>query len=675
MLSTIEQVLFVVLIILSAAMTWRSFGAVHRIIIQGRGPFPTWANVRDRLTGAARQWLLEPDIWRTRRMTSLIHFGLALAFVFFFVVNFSDFYFGFTGRRLYGDSRLGNTYRLFTDFISVAVLTAMVYFVLRRFITHRRLFEVRENIPLMDAVRRGGPAKDSLLVAGFILLHVGARLVGESFMLAYSAPQASQPIGSTLSRLWVVWSADALVLGMHASWWLSIGLILLFLPYFPFTKHFHLIMSGVNFLTKPQRSAVGSLDVINFNEIRAAEDERRLGASALTDLPFTQLVDAYACIMCNRCQDICPAYASGSDLSPAAVEINKAYHLRELQRHAGADPLPATPLLAFATNVSALWACTACMACIDICPVGAEPMLDLMEMRRERVLRADAYPQELQHVYTGMSSSGNPWHLPSGNRMAWAKGLEVPTCDELPEADILWWVGCASAYERRAKETARAFAQLLHAAHVSFAVLGERERCTGDGARRTGNEYLFQQLAAYNIETLNQVQPKRIVTTCPHCLHTLGTEYRQLGGHYEVVHHTQFLHELMADGRLQLSPKSGDKTSTYHDPCYLSRAHGIIEPPRELLAHTTASSQEMTRHGTNTFCCGAGGGQVWVEQAEGTTRINRMRYDEACATNADIVATACPFCQSMLTDAQQERHGGPVVKDIAQLLLEQMEGS
>ncbi len=364
---------------------------------------------------------------------------------------------------------MGDLYRLAADLASVAVLAGMVYFLLRRFVFDKKTLLYRENILLLESVRDGGPRRDSLIVGGFILLHVGFRLTGESFHIALQGADPYQPFATGLSGLWAAWSEPALVAGQHLSWWLAIGLILLFIPYFPYTKHFHLIMSGANFLTKPQRTSPGALDPIDFED----ESVEEFGVARIEELPWTHLVDAYACIMCNRCQDACPAYVTGKELSPAALEVNKRYYLNAHLEELAAGAPSERPLIDYAISESAVWACTACGACVDICPVGNEPMFDIMYLRRRQVLMENAFPDQLQQAYRGMERNGNPWNLSAGDRMAWAGGLAVPTIEENPDPDILWWVGCAPAYDPRARETARAFAQVLHAAGVDFAVLGD----------------------------------------------------------------------------------------------------------------------------------------------------------------------------------------------------------
>lgn len=296
-------------------------------------------------------------------------------------------------------------------------------------------------------------------------------------------------------------------------------------------------------------------------------------------------------------------------------------------------------------------------------------MRDILEIRQNLVLMENEFPEQLQTAYRGMERAANPWNIPSEERMKWAEGINVPTIQQNPEPEILWWVGCAAATDPRAQETARAFAKVLNAADVNFAVLGTQEQCTGDAARRSGNEYLFNELASSNVETLNQVKVQRIVAACPHCLHTLKTEYPAFGGEYEVVHHTEYIQELITSGRLQSNGDERLENVTFHDPCYLGRQNGIVAAPREALGLVDIQIEEMQRSGNNSFCCGAGGAQFWKEEEPGNERVSADRIREAEATGADTLAVGCPFCMMMLSDASRN---GMQVRDVAEIVAERV---
>ncbi len=443
-------------------------------------------------------------------------------------------------------------------------------------------------------------------------------------------------------------------------------------PTFPYTKHLHLIIAPINFLTRPRRTSLGEMEKLDFED----ESRDQFGANKLEDLDRTNLLDAFACIMCNRCQDVCPAYVTGKELSPSALEVNKRFLIKDQMHELAAGAPSAHPLMGFALSESAAWACTSCGACIDICPVGNEPMFDILSIRQDAVLTQGEFPAELQGAFNGMERQGNPWGNPRGDRFRWATDLDVPTVDDNPNFDVLYWVGCAPSYDPRAQLTARAFVKVMQAAGVNFAVLGERENCTGNSARRAGNEYLYQELASGNVETINEVfgtKRRRIATTCPHCFHNLGKEYQQFGGDYEVVHHTELIDELISDGKLPKSAHPQNQPNvTFHDPCYLGRHNGVIDAPRDSLKSAGVNLIEMPNHGKNSFCCGAGGAQFWKEEEAGDQAVNVTRYEEAAATGAEIVATGCPFCMQMFETAKSTTGGELVVKDVAELIAERL---
>ncbi len=420
----------------------------------------------------------------------------------------------------------------------------------------------------------------------------------------------------------------------------------------------------------PLRDAAG--EPLDLTAVEDLPEDARLGIGAVEDLPWKGLLDAATCTECGRCQDQCPAWATGKPLSPKLVMLAlrdqaaaTAPYVRAARATGASDEAKADPHLGIDLVASGvidpdvLWSCTTCGACVQQCPVDIEHVDTIVDIRRYQTLMESAFPAELGGTFTKMERRGNPWGLPARQRLDWAKGLDfdVPVVgvdvESAADVDWLFWVGCAGAFEDRAKKTTRAVAELLHAADVRFAVLGDGETCTGDPARRAGNEALYQMLAAQNVETLNEVGAQRIVVTCAHCFNTISREYPAMGGRYDVVHHTQLLDRLVGEGRLRFAPGTGDDgtgtTVTYHDPCYLGRHNQVYEPPRELLAAAGVTVAEMPRNRETSFCCGAGGARMWMEETIGE-RIGTVRAAEAVATGASAIATACPFCTVMLND-------------------------
>ncbi|TFH32287.1 MAG: (Fe-S)-binding protein, partial [Anaerolineales bacterium] len=650
----------------SLSLAARAVVRISRSIARGQGR-PDWSRIPTRLIRVLLQTTSFAPVFRDRRWVSLLHGMVGWGFIFYLLVNLGDFIQAWIpGFVFLGEGTLGGLYRLGADILSVAILLGMLGLLVRRFFLKTPELNIRTTT-LLSPKARTGIRRDSAIVGIFILIHVGARFLGESFHLSLAGLDPWQPVASVLARAWMGATIGSLTVARHASWWASIGGIVVFLPYFLYSKHIHLFFAPINYLLHPERTSMGALDSLDFDD----QSVEQFGAERIEHLSWKGILDAYACIMCNRCQDACPAYQTGKVLSPSALEINKRYFLNAEGAQFATGASSSQTLIEFALPVEAVWGCTTCGACIEVCPVGNEPMRDILEMRRHQVLMANDFPEQLQTAFRGMERSANPWNIPPEKRLDWAEGLSIPTIAEKPDAEYLWWVGCAPSTDPMAQKTARAFATLLQSAQVDFAVLGSEERCTGDSARRSGNEYLFFELANANVETLNAINPRTIITTCPHCLHTLMNEYPEFGGHYHVIHHTELLQSLIEEGRLPLQTGFEDQGLTFHDPCYLGRQNDILEAPRAALAALEIPMVEMPRAGRDSFCCGAGGSQMWKEEEAGERRVSEVRYDEAKATGQKTLAVGCPFCKIMLSDAAGSQ-AEMEIKDVAEILAERL---
>lgn len=671
MLTDVEKMLFIMLALLAIGATYSGFVEMYQIINRGQGQLH-FSNFFRRAWNALVIYLSQRTTLKTRRMTSLLHWGIVLGFTYYFLINALDLLIGFIPgfeASLVNAGVVYDGYRFIADILSVAVLVGMTYFILRRlYLPNKKDLTYHDNVLLHSKVKAGSITRDSLIVGVFMMIHVGARFLGESVVVAQHGADIFMPFATMVSPVWSGLNTDALEMMRHLAWWLAFGSILLFTPYFPFTKHAHLFMAPLNYLTRPKRTSLGEMSPLDFED----EEIEQFGVHTLEDLHKTHIFDGFACIMCNRCQDVCPAYVTGKELSPSALEVNKRFSMKDHWTALANGEESDWSLMGTVISESAVWACTSCGACIDICPVGNEPMFDILNIRRDAVLMQSDFPNELQGAFNGMERQGNPWQI-AEDRTQWTEGLNipVPTVAENPDFDVLYWTGCAVSYDPRAQQTARALVKVLHAAGVSFAILGDDENCTGDVARRAGNEYLYFEMASANVETLNNVNPKRIVVTCPHCFHNIGKEYHQFGGEYEVVHHTELIEELIQAKKLPrtVDPKQWSNV-TFHDPCYLGRHNDIVDAPRNVLSANSIPTIEMPRNKKNSFCCGAGGAQFWKEEEHGDQKVNLARYEEAKATGADTMAVGCPFCMRMFEDASNEVGDGPQVMDIVEIIAQ-----
>jgi Fe-S oxidoreductase len=462
------------------------------------------------------------------------------------------------------------------------------------------------------------------------------------------------------------------------------------------SKHMHIFVSEPNVLFSRRPKALGPLGTTPDLDPEKMTEDTVFGTGQIAHLTWKQRLDLLSCTECGRCQDQCPAWATDKPLSPKLVIMDLRDHLfasapellKDGDGEPGADSVAAKPLVPDVIEDDVLWSCTTCGACVEQCPVDIEHVDTIVDMRRYEVLMEARFPTEAGTMLRNIENQGDPWGLGTSHRLDWTEslGFDIPVVrDTVPDdVEYLFWVGCAGALDERARKTTQAIARLLHEAGVSFAVLGPKESCTGDPARRLGNEYLYQTQAQANIETLQAAGVKKVVASCPHCFNSISREYPALGGDFDVMHHTQLLEKLLADAKLQPAPVLGSAAArkvTYHDPCYLGRHNEVYDEPRNILHHVPGVEvTEMHRHRRTGFCCGAGGARMWVEERIGK-RINIERTDEALATGADVVSTACPYCLIMLDDATKGRQAEGTVSesvrvlDVAQVLEQSLAAS
>jgi Fe-S oxidoreductase len=476
-------------------------------------------------------------------------------------------------------------------------------------------------------------------------------------------------------------------------WWAHVVILLAFLNYLLYSKHSHILaaLPNIYFRKLGQRGILPKLNM-------EADDMAATGVvQGFADFTWKSLLDGFACTECARCTNACPAYNTGKPLSPMQVIHDVRDDLRtrmpdrgpldvlldKFQHGAGAAADTVQPLIGGRTSEDVLWACTTCGACQEVCPVFIDHPEKIIQMRQNLVLVQEKVPPDLARTFTNLERNGNPWGIGADKRMDWADGLGVPTLDDHPDAEYLLWVGCAGAFDDRIKKQTRALVEVMREGGVDFAVLGLEEGCTGDPARRSGNEMLYQMQAQQNVEAMNGKKVKKVVTACPHCLHTIKNEYPQLGGNFEVRHHTQLIRELVDSGKIEMDAVAnaakadgGPGKLTFHDPCYLGRWNGEYDAPRAALDALPGGRDarvELPRNKEHGFCCGAGGGRMWMEEKIGT-RVNHNRTDEILASGVDTVATACPFCTIMLRDGVQDRNAGERVQvlNVSELVAKSM---
>ena len=502
-----------------------------------------------------------------------------------------------------------------------------------------------------------------------------------------------RPISTGLGALFTGVNINALHVAHDISWWMHALLVLGFLNFLPYSKHLHVVSSLIN-VWFSNTSGPGQPGAMRFMDLDAEVEQ--FGATDVDHLTWKNLLDGYSCTECGRCTAACPANLTGKPLSPRKIVVDTRRRLMEkAPLLAGELDVPGSAALfvdaeggkAALGNVlldnylteDELWACTSCRACVTECPVSIDPLDIINELRRGLVLNEGRFPEEVQPTFESLETNASPWAFSPADRAQWSEGLNIPTYAEVfaqgKRPDILFWVGCMGSFDDRAKKITVAFARILQAAKIDFAILGQEETCHGDPARRLGNEYLYQTLAKATIETLDRYEVKTIVTFCPHCFHQMGNEFPQLGGNYEVIHHSTYIERLLNANLIPLNTDHGRTlTMTYHDSCYLGRYNDVYSAPRETLkrALPVLKLVEPARTESRGLCCGAGGGRMFVDEKIGK-RINVERTEELVATGAEVIAVACPFCMTMMTDGVAKLAKDVAVMDISEVVAGQLQ--
>ena len=643
---------------------------MFKVILAGTNPI-IWTDVIKNWNAGLIAFISQKTLFKTRPVVGFIHALVAWGFTLYLLVNIIDVLYGFIPNfKFLPNSITGDIYRLFVDTFSILVLLGVFYFLARRFIIQEDRLTIKDPVLLSDRAK-AGMKFDSFIVGAFIIIHIGSRFLSASFEIAIHGADWSQPAANIVATLWSTLSPNTLTIAEHVTWWLALGLILLFLPYFPYSKHAHLFMGPLNIMASEKRRSMAAIETIDFED----EELDQFGAAQIQHLPQTQLLDGYACIQCSRCQDACPAYETGKELSPSALEINKRYFINDnISAIANGESIDKA-LTDWMLTEEAAWSCTTCGYCVEVCPVGNEPMIDILRARQNLVMMESNFPQDAVETFEKMENYGNPWGLSPQDRENWMDGLDVPLMREKKNTEVLYWAGCSGAYDSRGREISQSVAKILNEAKVDYACLGNEETCTGDSARRIGNEYLFQTMAEQNKETFEQYNFKKIVTQCPHCFTTLKNDYAEMGIELDVVHHSQYIDELINEKKIEPKPYL-DEDITFHDPCYLGRHNGEYDAPRKVLQSVLkeGSIKEMEQSKSDSFCCGAGGGNMWYEIKTGE-RINQHRVNQAVDTEAKTIAAACNFCNIMLEDGVKTTGNEENIRvvDIAEMVSKGLE--
>jgi len=638
-------------------------------------------------------------------MHALIFWGFCILLIRSLTLYGEGFSTGFQLPFFGDDFLLGYLYLAVKDIMEAVVLAMVLYAIFRRAVLKpKRLHNTWEAyfvlamigvLMISDLLYDG--ARHNLIFAHGNLesLHFfNHPQYGSEFLWTPGA------VGAAALISWM--SADHANLVMVSMFWLHVITQLVFLNFLPLGKHFHIITSLPNVFLKSLDYPHEKPKLLDMEDEAAWENES-LGLNHIHQLNWKQGLDLYTCTECGRCKEVCPTYVTDKPLNLHEFNDKLKFELLDntkniIQRKAlsdsmrpgsDADEIAAEKNAAIAEQMAGLnsekrlvgdvisedtlWACVTCRACEEVCPVGIEHVPRIIAMRQGQTLMAEAYPKELNTALKGLERNGNPWGIGYDKRADWAKGLGVKKMADDSDVDYLLWVGCAGSFDDRTQKVAVSLVKILQKANVRFAILGVEEKCTGDFARRAGNEMLFQMMAQENIETLNRYKVKKIIAACPHCVNALKNEYPQMGGNYDVIHHTEFIDQLVKNGKIKLTP-SLEGALTYHDPCYLGRYHSVYDEPRSILNSISKKGlNELGRSGPESFCCGAGGGRMWMEETIGQ-RINLERAREIADERADTVAVGCPFCLTMLEDGMKELEKEETIKtrDIAELVAENM---
>ena len=671
MLTSLEKVIFVFIIIATFFAFALPVFYRYRIIRSGL-PEKRFDRLLKRTKNAlAKVFLQKCTLKNERFFTGFIHVFIFYGALTFDTMTINHILEGFFENFfIFGQSNFALFFSFIVDIFAVLVLVAVFFFIIKRYIIRPKDYATT--------------LLDSGMIYFFLITVTLSYLYFEIFALAIHPQTESLAfLGSYFGNIIRNSGLNDSLLSAHLkiSWWLHILIVFSFIAYVPHSKYFHMLTSPFNLFFRSHKP-LGELTSLNIEKAEV------FGIEKASDFTWKDFLDAFTCMECGRCQDVCPAFASEKPLSPKMIIFNLKNHLlKEGHKLIKNKKDEQEPLMKCIYSEGEIWTCTTCGACMHVCPVEIEHIPKIVGLRRSQVLMESKFPSELNTFFRNVEANSNPWGIGFASRADWAKELNIKLISEHPETEYLFWVGCAGSFDEEGKNITKAMVSIMNKAGIDFAILGTEEKCCGDSARRLGNEYLFQMLAGENIELFKKYKIKKIIVTCPHGYNTFKNEYsrilellptvspeeREDLQKIEVIHHVQLINNLLKEGRLHLKPKK-ENLFTYHDSCYLGRHNGIIDEPREVLSRLSKKKLvELKNDREHSFCCGAGGGLMWTEESLGK-RINHLRTDEMILSQAEVAATSCPFCLTMLQDGLKDKENTEMkVKDIAQLVAESLE--
>jgi len=635
----IERVIFAIFILITLFSFYRIVSFRYRIVLKGRGR--PKVNFLKGFLRVVKRVFTQYALLRQRPISGLLHAFIFWGF-FIFLLSTLDMLFSLFGAPSFLEFEILSFYRFFLDTFALLVIIGVIGLFIRRFFLKPEAITKPnpENEVLLYGKAKKGPQGESLFILFLIFILMVSYLFESSSGIKLGERLAS---GKWLSGILLNFVPQNIIFWKF-NYFLHLAVVFIFLNFIPLSKHFHIINGIINvFLYNLKSYAyMDKLDLEN--------EEVPWGYSIPEELSFSERFDVFSCIECGRCQDLCPAYNSGSSLSPKYLIVNTRELLVEKGEKILKDEETGVKLKNTVISEEALWACTTCGACMEACPLDIKHIPYILNIRRAEVLAEGRFPEELAIFFKNMEQKQNPWGLWGGERIKWAEGLDVPLAKDKREFEYLYFVGCASSFDDRAQKIAKSVVKILNHLNIDYAILGEEEMCNGDPARRAGNEYLFQMMAEANIEIMKQYNFKKILVNCPHCYHVFKNEYPDFGFEKEVVHITELLRKYISEGKLKL--KRDGREYTFHDPCYLGRHNGVFNEPREIIS-SIGRLNELKYSGEFSFCCGAGGARMWMETKKGKP-VNQVRMNQIKEHGIENVLVACPFCLRMLEDGKKE---------------------